>query len=142
MDVIKGQLKGICYFATSTFGNGTSPTSAISLAEWLDFKLNDAEEDVYERLNTTIETQLQIEGENSSIIHSILEKTISTSERKPVRDRQIPPLVSRTSKIKLGRLPSRKISIEQGKRRAGKTLSRRITMTNCAPTNSGFAELR
>ena len=142
MDVIKGQLKGICYFVTSTFGNGTSPTSAVSLAEWLDSKLNDVEEDIYERLNTTIETQLQVEEANSSTIHTISEKTISTSERKPVRDGQIPPLISRSSKIKLGRLPSRKISIEQGKRRAGKTLSRRITMTNCAPTSSDFAELR
>ena len=55
---------------TSTFGNGTHPTNAASMSEWLDAKLNDSEENVNERLNTIVQAQLipqEEEGEISRI---------------------------------------------------------------------------
>ena len=135
-------MKGICFFITSTFGNGTHPTSAKSLAEWLDAKLNDSEDDVYERLNTMIQTQLSTEEFQSSRISEIIREDANISERMPIKDGQVPPMVSRKSQMKLGKLPSRKTSIEQGKRKASKTLSRRISMATFTPINSEFSDLR
>ena len=137
LEVIKGQLKGICFFVTSTFGNGTHPTSAASLAEWLDAKLNDSEDNVYERLNTMIQTQLP--G-----ISEILPHHPSKTDRTPIEDGQVPPLVRKKSAMKLGRLTSKNPILDQGKQKASKTLSRRISMAtiNVTPTNSEFSKLR
>ena len=37
---VKEQLSGICFFVTSTFGNGDPPRTGESLAEWIDVQLN------------------------------------------------------------------------------------------------------
>ena len=143
IDKIKGQLKGLCFFVTSTFGNGTHPTSAGSMAEWLDSKLNDSEETVNERLNTVIQTQMSTEGETEvSRINWVIEESGSASNEFIRKEGKVPPLVSRKSALKLGKLPSRKSSIEQGKKVLGKTLSRRISMNTINPVSSEFSQLR
>ena len=143
IDKIKGQLKGLCFFVTSTFGNGTHPTSAGSMAEWLDSKLNDSEETVNERLNTVIQTQMSTEGETEvSRINWVIEESGSASNESIRKEGKVPPLVSRKSALKLGKLPSRKSSIEQGKKILGKTLSRRISMNTINPVSSEFSQLR
>ena len=143
IDKIKGQLKGLCFFVTSTFGNGTHPTSAGSMAEWLDSKLNDSEETVNERLNTVIQTQMSTEGETDvSRINWVIEESGSASNESIRKEEEVPPLVSRKSALKLGKLPSRKSSIEQGKKVLGKTLSRRISMNTINPVSSEFSQLR
>ena len=122
IDRIKGQLKGLCFFVTSTFGNGTHPTSAGSMAEWLDSKLNDSEETVNERLNTVIQTQISTEGETEvSRINWVIEESTSGSNDTTRKEGKMPPLISRKSALKLSTLPSRKSSIEQGKKVLGKT---------------------
>ena len=142
IDKLKGQLKGICFFVTSTFGNGTHPTSAGSMAEWLDTKLNDSEETVNERLNTVIQTKMSSEGDQEvSRMNWVIEES-STASIEARRDGKMPPLISRKSALKLGKLPSRKSSIEQGKKVVGKTLSRRISMTTFTPVCSEFSQLR
>ena len=142
IEQLKGQLKGICFFVTSTFGNGTHPTSAGSMAEWLDVKLNDSEETVNERLNTVIQTQISSEGDQEvSRINWVIEES-SSSSNEARKDGKVPPLISRKSALKLGKLPSRKSSIEQGKKIVGKTLSRRISMTTFTPVSSEFSQLR
>ena len=146
MDEIKGQLKGICFFVTSTFGNGTHPTSAANTAEWLDTKLNDCEENVNERLNTIIQTQAAIEGGEAGNggIDKIIEESESSTEHPQRKGRKgIPPLNKRQSSMILGKLPSRKSSItDQGKRKIVKTLSRRINMTTITPVTTEFSKLR
>ena len=143
IEKLKGQLKGLCFFVTSTFGNGTHPTSAGSMAEWLDSKLNDSEETVNERLNTVIQTQMSTEGETEvSRINWVIEESVSASDESIRKEGKVPPLVSRKSTLKLGKLPSRKSSIEQGKKVLGKTLSRRISMNTINPVSSEFSQLR
>ena len=143
LEKIKGQLKGLCFFVTSTFGNGTHPTSAGPMAEWLDTKLNDSEETVNERLNTVIQTQMSSEGEAEvSRINWVIEESSAASSEAVKKEGKVPPLISRKSALKLGKLPSRKSSIEQGKKIVGKTLSRRISMTTFTPVSSEFSKLR
>ena len=101
IDKLKGQLKGICFFVTSTFGNGTHPTSAGSMAEWLDTKLNDSEETVNERLNTVIQTQMSSEGDQEvSRMNWVIEES-STASIEARRDGKMPPLISRKCRWKL-----------------------------------------
>ena len=71
LDKIKGQLKGICFFVTSTTGNGTHPSSAAPMVEWLGGKLTDSAESFTERLNTATETQVA-PAENESEISTEL----------------------------------------------------------------------
>ena len=47
---IKGQLLGLCFFVTSTFGNGEPPGMASSMARWIDALLNHQTDEVYGRL--------------------------------------------------------------------------------------------
>ena len=143
MEDIKGQLKGICFFVTSTFGNGTHPTSAKSMAEWLDAKLNDSEDNVYERLNTIIHTEeLSSENDQTSKIREIITEEGSSSESMTIKEGKLPPLLKRRSTMKLGVLPSRKSSLEQDQIKTTKTLSRRISMATVKPIDSHFSKLR
>ena len=115
------------------------------MAEWLDVKLNDSEENVNERLNTVIQTQVapaEDENEISRINWTIEESTVRSKESASTKDAKIPPLISRKSALKLGKLPNRKSSIEQGKKKIIKTLSRRISMATFTPVNSEFSQLR
>ena len=113
------------------------------MAEWLDSKLNDSEETVNERLNTVIQTQMSTEGETEvSRINWVIEESGSASNESTRKEGKVPPLVSRKSALKLGKLPSRKSSIEQGKKVLGKTLSRRISMNTINPVSSEFSQLR
>ena len=144
LEEIKGQLKGTCFFVTSTFGNGTHPTNAASMSEWLDAKLNDSEENVNERLNTIVQAQLlpqEEEGETSRI-SEVIEEDATKSEIGPRKDGKVPPLITRKSALKLGKLPSRKSSVEKGHKKIVKTLSRRISMATFTPVNSEFSQLR
>ena len=50
IELIKGKLVGLCFFITSTFGNGEPPSMASSMARWIDSLLNDQEDEVYDRL--------------------------------------------------------------------------------------------
>ena len=113
------------------------------MAEWLDTKLNDSEETVNERLNTVIQTQMSSEGEAEvSRINWVIEESSSASSEALKKEGKVPPLISRKSALKLGKLPARKSSIEQGKKIVGKTLSRRISMTTFTPVSSEFSQLR
>ena len=115
------------------------------MAEWLDAKLNDSEENVNERLNTVIQTQVApAEDENtiSRINWTIEESNVRSKETISTKDTKIPPLISRKSQLTLGKLPTRKSSIEQGKKRIVKTLSRRISMATFTPVNPEFSQLR
>ena len=49
---IRNRLTGLCFFITSTFGNGEPPRMAAGLAQKLDELLNRKEDEVYHRLRT------------------------------------------------------------------------------------------
>ena len=49
---IRNKLTGLCFFITSTFGNGEPPRMAAGLAQELDELLNRKEDEVYRRLRT------------------------------------------------------------------------------------------
>ena len=121
------------------------------MAEWLDSKLNEAEDHVYERLNTMIETQMSTKEEKDGDDD---ESSPTEEQNLPKRDLQKKlekgktyPLVSRKSQMRLGMLPPRMSTsnlMEQSSasRRNSKTLSRRISMTTAAKADSDFAGLR
>ena len=69
LNIIKGQLTGLCVFVTSTFGNGEPPGAAVSMAKWIDSLLNNQEDEVYERLRVeSIVLENYVEDEKGSNI--------------------------------------------------------------------------
>ena len=51
-NLIRNEITGLCFFITSTFGNGEPPRMAAGLARKLDVLLNRKENEVYHRLRT------------------------------------------------------------------------------------------
>ena len=71
LNIVKGQLTGLCLFVTSTFGNGEPPGSAVSMAKWLDMMLNDKEDEVHERLRVEdliLENKVRIPEEETQSV--------------------------------------------------------------------------
>ena len=135
-------MKGICFFVTSTFGNGTHPTSAASISEWLDVKLNDSEENLNERLNTVLQTHVETNPANEASKQNWVVEESASQSQDGKEQKLPPPLITRKSAIMLGKLPTRKSSVELGKRNVVKTMSRRISMATFSPENPEFSQLR